>query len=407
MISIHSTIRISELTKLLENKIDEVCTLEPKEVNKMKIKLCRCGNSRLSIAKEKILIDLPLQLALRKGEGIFSVEVSGRIDLNLKLSYEINDGIVFDCKTVLVSHHWIEGPILEIGKLDVPIEKVADIVINYYKDDLLLQINQQMTQSVNSSLSRILDTKTLNKIINSQLPLGLIANIIIQELLLEAPEVIEEEIIIRALVKPIIFLYSNDLNQDLGNQTIKFLWIEKATDNTLGYIKSKISYQFIINFVEEQIKGLEIGGEKADIRNFKLNRNEDTFVLDATLFSPIKGFVHSSFKLKYNESIGYLEISNFTCKVTPDSFIYKLGAPIINKIITSRVASLFPLAINKIINLEISKQLNKRITTDQYKLQTHLSYTNLDELSFNESTLELKLRYENAKFSMEYTTVEI
>ncbi|HMP29150.1 MAG TPA: hypothetical protein PKD85_06105, partial [Saprospiraceae bacterium] len=76
MISIHSTIRISELTKLLENKIDEVCTLEPKEVNKMKIKLCRCGNSRLSIAKEKILIDLPLQLALRKGEGIFSVEVS-------------------------------------------------------------------------------------------------------------------------------------------------------------------------------------------------------------------------------------------------------------------------------------------------------------------------------------------
>jgi hypothetical protein len=362
----------------------------------MNVKFCRIGNIDFRIAKEKIFLTLPLDLSLRKGEGIFSVEVSGQIEVPIEIDYSINDSLHFETKTILGEYKWINGPIMEVGSLDIPIEKVADLVINYYKDDIINSLNKNIQESINNSILQILQAEKLSQLANDYMPEGIKVDVSIQEILMETPEINNKLLDVSALLKPTLSFFTDTIPHHTPSNKVSFKWIDKALSNTLGYVRLKLGYHFLLDMARNHFNGMEVGGKSLTIVNMGLEKNSDRFSLTMKIDSPIKGEIVADFKPKYNESSGELALDDFTSSIKPESFIYKLGTPILNKIINDRLDAIFPIQVNKILSDQILTLKSQTIVFNGFVVQPDVEFLFIDEMLFESQNIELKVRYENA-----------
>ncbi len=397
MISIKAELQKATILNLIEAKIDQVCTGEMQEINKMHLQVRRFNPMKMDFLKDNFSFNLPLEVKLIKGEGIFTVTVTGKIELLMNLEYSINENAVFQSRTVLKDHYWIEGPCLEIGSLDIPIERVADIVISYHKDDLLEIVNKQVQDSMNGLLVYISEPERLTNALIPYIPKDLVLLLGVNEIIMESPTNHDGNITLKSLIKPNAILYSNDIVVQPNVKSVAFKWLEKINDQTLGYLKFSFSYEYIKERLKGSLSNLEIGGKKLSINNLQIKKESNQVVIKGRLSSPIEGSIELRGNLYFNESKGEIAINNFHCSVNPDSFLFKLGAPLINKVVSERIETILPFNINNYINNTLKNKVQQSRTFSNVQVLIDLGHFTVDEMLFNPTTIDIKLRYENLK----------
>ena len=141
------------LSDLFEQVLDEAVSSEPLEVNSVEIILKRIGEAALRPKGKSIHIYLPLNIQLKRPAGLFTVEGSGSINLHIVVHYDIDSKLQLKAKSDLVSHEWVEKPILEIGALNIPVETLVNMVIKHHESII--------TAKIDASLKEVADLHTL------------------------------------------------------------------------------------------------------------------------------------------------------------------------------------------------------------------------------------------------------
>ncbi len=371
--------------KRLVQALDEVVSGHPMEVNGVIIRLTRVGDLDMDVDKKKLMIAVPLKVDVRREAALFSVEGHGQIKMNLEISYDVSSQLRLVSQTKLSSYEWLKSPVLSLGKLDIPIEKLIDLGLKHHESILTGKIDQELKKI--SDLNHLLDEQLKNaeEKIQEIIPEGNKIFLDVGSIKVVPPIISGQEILSSMTVEPVIFV--NRTPEDVFMR--KFEWIETLSkEDKVFSVPLSIPYAQFLSVVLQKFNGMDISGQQVEIGKAVIEGGEKVS-MEMDILQPIKGKVFVSASPEFSPVTGMLQLKDIDVKVNPSNFIYKLTAPFVNSFIESKLDEMFPMNFNEFIDQNIHKHLPENFSFPDGSLQPSHDRIKIQKLIFLEDRLEV------------------
>jgi hypothetical protein len=391
-------VRISKklLASRMNHELNRIFENNEFDSNGIKIKMKLNGNAEINILDLNIRLDVPLDFYLKKDAALFSVEGHGSIKLQFSINYNFASDLKLITKTDLISHEWIEAPVLDFGAIDLPVTTLVNLMLKHYESILTSQIDQAVAQNLNLHSIAEQYLSLINKVIDEKNSTTIKTHFDINEIVLSKPNSNPEYVNINGAVQTSIQVGGN-LSNPHPKTKLNFRWTENiATDNiTLANIN--ISYDNLCSVVKKIMNEQEYGGQRIETSNCHIAYSNGIITINADLLKPLKGKATISASLIYVEAESMLHASNIDIDITPESFLYKLTAPLVSNYVESMIEDNFPLDINKLINKVWEDQLQNVKDIDNVSLAISGQSAKLKDLIFTEKGIVGNLQASNLK----------
>ena len=386
------------LSDLFEEALDDAVSSEPMEVNSVEIILKRIGEAELRPDHKSIHIYLPLHIQLKRPAGLFTVEGSGSINLHLVVDFDIDSSLRLKAKSDLLSHEWLEKPVLEIGALNIPVETLINMVLKHHESIITAKIDASLknVSDLNSLLQKGLDKA--KESINNQDLKGNDFEMNLQKVSLVEPIIQDDRVLVKGFLEPRIGI---NTQKHLEQQEISFEWIEKevlSEDSTMQ-IDIELPYDLLKDELKDALQGMEVGGKQFDVRSIDISGG-DNLEIQLEINEPIKAQIFVQGIPIYNEIEGQLIIENIDVKVNPANFIYKLTSPIVNKFIEGKMSDFFPLEVNQKLGQIVRSKIPSEIMIPNGKINVNHKQVVIDALEFEKDRIVGKTSISNLSVSV-------
>jgi len=366
------------LSDLFEEALDDAVSSEPLEVNSVEVMLKRVGEAELRPDHKAIHIYLPLNIQLKRPAGLFTVEGSGSINLHLVVDFDIDKSLKLSTKSSLITHEWLEKPILEIGALNIPVETLVNMVLNHHESIITAKIDASLKKvsDLNSLLLNGLDIARDS--IKQQDLKGNTIDLNLHRVALVEPILENSKVSVKGLLMSGI-----NTTDKLEQQNIGFNWIDETelSQSSTMQIDIELPYDLLKDEMKDALQGLEVGGKHFDVRSMEVSGGE-YLNIQLDIDDPIKAQVFIQGKPIYNEFEGLLIMEDIDVKVNPSNFIYKLTAPLVNKFIESKMNEFFPLEVNQKLGDVVREKIPSEILIPSGKINVAHKQVKIDALDF-------------------------
>jgi hypothetical protein len=368
------------LANLLEDALDKAVSSEPMEVNGVEVRLTRVGEAEIRPSGKKIDIYLPLKIQLKREAGLFTVEGNGAINLHLAVHIDISNTLKLKAKSELVTHEWLEKPVLEIGALNIPIETLVNLVLNHHESIITAKIDNSLQEF--SDLNKLLQgglTDARKKLGELDLK-GNRINLDVDELILSEPKINDGKVNISGIVRPDLAINDDAVIQ---SSLVPFRWMTEADNKRENkvFVPITFDYNFLENELRALLQGMEVGGKHFDVRSIEIKGGEELNIR-MVIDNPIKAEVFIKGKPVYNEIEGQLILNDIDVKVNPSNFIYKLTAPLVNRFIENKMEDFFPLSVNEKLSELVSANIPKSIDLEKAKISIAQNGIQINQMRF-------------------------
>jgi Domain of unknown function (DUF4403) len=92
---------------------------------------------------------VPVKVWMLKNITLTNLEGEGEIALNFKTNFRIAENWELNTYTEVTDFQWINKPVVKLGFADLPVEYIANIVLNKTKSTLAQAIDKQVKESMN------------------------------------------------------------------------------------------------------------------------------------------------------------------------------------------------------------------------------------------------------------------
>lgn len=106
----------------------------------------------LDIGDGELLYQVPLDLWIKKGTFLGSVEAEGQLVLDFKTGYKISEDWSLETLTEVIGYDWTKRPVLKLGIVDLPVQFIANQVLKKTKN--------LISQTIDEQVQKQLDLKT-------------------------------------------------------------------------------------------------------------------------------------------------------------------------------------------------------------------------------------------------------
>lgn len=371
-----------KLSDILEEAIDQALQEEPLEVNSVTVQMKRVGNTTITPNGRNIRLVLPYKIDLQRSAGLFGMEASGGLHLVLDIAYDITSDFKIKSHTSLVKYGWIEKPQIEIGVLNIPLEKIIDMVIKHYesiitgKIDSAIRQNAQVQELIKNALIAVhekiseMDTK------------GMDIQLRLKELQLVEPE-LDAAGDINIVGRIDTHISISDAPGDEPYNPVTYAWINdyKKTDHALS-LDAVVSYGYISRMILEQANEQNIGDRKIKVTDVQVAHVNNEMKIVADITEPINGEAIVTGIPTHNDITGELFLEDVHVKVNFSNIIYKLTAPLVNGFIESKIEELFPLDLNGVIKEKVEPMIPKDVDIPHGKAELLFDAITVDHLEF-------------------------
>lgn len=111
------------------------------------IRIKKNEDIKLSIEENDVRFLVPLDIWLEKDIKITKVNAEGDIELNFKTNYSIERNWTLNTETMLENYVWKEKPTINLGIVNLPIESLANVIVDRSKAMIAKQIDEQFQQN--------------------------------------------------------------------------------------------------------------------------------------------------------------------------------------------------------------------------------------------------------------------
>lgn len=376
------------LSDLFEEALDDAVSSEPLEVNSVEVLLKRVGDAELRPDHKSVHIYLPLNIQLKRPAGLFTVEGSGSINLHLVVDFDIDASLRLKAKSSLISHEWIEKPVLEIGALNIPVETLVNMVLNHHESII--------TAKIDASLRRVSDLNGLLKeglvvareSIKSQDLKGNSIELELHKVGLLEPVLEDSKVRVKGILYPSIGI-NTVRKSDQGNIEFDWLDAQELANESKMQIDIELPYDLLVEEMKNALQGLEVGGKHFDARSIDIYGG-DRLQIEVVIDSPIKAQIHIQGRPIYNEIEGLLIMQDIEVSVNPSNFIYKLTAPLVNKFIENKMSEFFPLSVNEKLSEIVGSKIPKDISIPAGQINVEHKKLIIDSLGFEQDRIRGK-----------------
>jgi hypothetical protein len=105
-------------------------------------------NITIDIGSEELTYQVPLDLWVKKGTFLGSVEAEGQLILDFKTSYQIAEDWTLNTVTEVAGYEWTKRPVLKLGIVDLPVKFIANQVLNKTRNLIAQTIDQQVKKQL-------------------------------------------------------------------------------------------------------------------------------------------------------------------------------------------------------------------------------------------------------------------
>ncbi len=144
------SISLDDLEKTINDQIDKLFIdgdVIPEDYgNGLKVKVTKNGIIRLAAKGRSVTFDVPLNLKLEKNVGFTDLKADGAITLSLQTNYKIDPDWNIKTETTVTDYKWTNKPSLDMGIIKVPLEGMANQLIDRSKETLTSEIDKQLQE---------------------------------------------------------------------------------------------------------------------------------------------------------------------------------------------------------------------------------------------------------------------
>ncbi|MEL6802604.1 MAG: DUF4403 family protein [Bacteroidota bacterium] len=175
---------VDQLEKLVDRQLDDALKQvgQSPDDKRMHVELSKCGSVQLQFSANRLNYSIPLEIRLTYDAGLTKLRGNGKVELDFETTYTIDEAWRLKTLTDLLTHRWIEEPIMKLIGLDLPISAIADYAI----------------KRAEATVER-----TINKLADEQLEL--------HTRLLQAWLKLQEPIVLNHVTRPVILLQAQHL----------------------------------------------------------------------------------------------------------------------------------------------------------------------------------------------------
>ncbi|MEP7267748.1 MAG: DUF4403 family protein, partial [Saprospiraceae bacterium] len=101
----------------------------------------------LTVLPNKLVYSVPFKLHLERDIGFSVAKADGSLKLHFNTEYKILENWFFESKTTIIGHEWIETPKVKVGILNIPIEPIANKIIERSAEMVSKNIDAQLMES--------------------------------------------------------------------------------------------------------------------------------------------------------------------------------------------------------------------------------------------------------------------
>ncbi len=383
MIRITTDIPKHLISSIVTSNIDENLENETLDYKGFAVKIKRNGDLNVTARKKSIYLDLPLDIRIEKPNGLFTIEANGTILLNVTVTADISKDLQLTTKTTIDGWKWIEEPKVKVGILNIPVSPLANMVMNRIDDTITNQIDGSVAEKIdfqdliNKKLANLIDSRKIS------------AN---PELYLRAQlEGIESPGFREYTDKIELPLYLNIENQITTEYRVSedwnippFNWIDNDPLEHSQDVHIALKYDRLEDIVQSKINGLVIGGKTLKSSNVEINYTEKLDI-QIELVSPIVSTLTLSGTPVITD--GKVQLHDLDVDMQTPSIIYKMTAPIVQKLIRSDIDDRFPLDLQELIREQIRIGLAKANTIAFLNLKINANEASLSNIEFTKTHL--------------------
>lgn len=382
----------SHLSGYLDEAIDNAFGDEKYETHGVSLKLQRRGDSFLNVDGKVIFNNTIADIEVFKDVGLFSSAISGVIDINMAIQYDIDQRLKITTKSEILNHKWIEKPKLEIGILTMPVESLVELALKHYEGIITAKIDHAIKMNVDLQSLVAENVNRLKEELDKVRPYGMVIDIVPTGLVLVEPSYVDNLVNVRGGV-----VFDSNIGPDriLENRALEFGWVQDLSKESIILTNFLVKEDVIKALILDKVKGFDIGGKALTIEDVDVSLGVQELKVNAKIVSPIKADFTLIGNPIYNEAKQILDITEIDVKVDPDGFIYKLSAPLVNKFIESKLGDLFPIELKSLIEDTLKKHLPSSIKAGPAMIKPSVGKVILSKLKFDSAEVVGTIRVED------------
>ncbi|HRI00549.1 MAG TPA: DUF4403 family protein [Saprospiraceae bacterium] len=290
-------------------------------------------------------LELPLHVALSLPSTGENIQAEGQLKLKTSTSLEIFEKKLLS-NTQITEHQWVNAPVLKVMGLPIPIQGIANSILNWTKSSICKQLDQQLQTQFNFiQLEQRLQSYFSSPVWSTE---DSIIHIFIgaQEMAVGNLFTTSEELII-----PVIFYFESIISEQRStdlNQEISFTTRPLAEDISTIKIQSRIPLNYIEQLVREATYQQSFGNSlfKFEISKIRLTGMDK----ELTILLDVKGGFEGKLKLscqpEFDSNKKQILLNQFKMEITEGKKMEKGLYSIFEGLINGRVKSTLEDQIN-------------------------------------------------------------
>ncbi len=397
ILSYRVSITQDRFSNICDQAVAEAISSKPMDVNGVEVNLKKSGQVKALLEGKSFVIDVPLEIDLKRNAGLFTIEGNGGLSLEFKLNYDISPDLQLKVKSELVSHKWIRKPELEFGALNIPIETLMNLVLGHYESILTAKIDEAINKK--SDLMPIVyqALQGFETMVERNIPLESTVDVRVGEMSNMMPKTSNDMISMSGTLELEIGLQEKGTIKD--DQLPTASWVSEIDSSRPIRFYMNISYADISSILVKKLHGVDMGGRSIDISDVEISY-DDKLNISLNIDDPIKGTAHIAGIPSYSDNTEELLVDELDVKVNPSNFIYKMTTPLVNKFIEGKLEEFLPLDFRKIID-ESLENLPKEIEITKGKVKPKVGGVRVNNIDFLEDHVMLELDVLGAHLDVE------
>ncbi|MEL6989387.1 MAG: DUF4403 family protein, partial [Bacteroidota bacterium] len=288
------------------------------------VKATKVDSIEVGLEGKHIFYVIPLDIWVKKDFGLTEVEGEGKIKLSMKTTYDVDSNWQIISNTELIDHDWLEKPQVKVGFLKLPVEAIADIVINQAKEKITKQIDDKLSDSniLRKEVEKAWDKIKEPILISEKDSLWLLLSP--KTVGLSPPKTINDTIHSNVFIecKPLISVGVKTTLDSLFPLP-EMQWQEEGEETFSLNLLTEISYEEAERLAKEYALGKTFteGKRSVTIEDIKLYGQGDKIVVDALVSGSYKGSIYMIGKPVYNAAENVLEVKDLNYELKTKNFL--------------------------------------------------------------------------------------
>ncbi len=338
------------LAKSLQSALDG----EKYEVNGVILHLKSYGSPTVQIDRDNIRTKVFLDIKLLRPSGVFSVEVEGKLILKLTSRIQIADDYRLETNTEVDGFDWEEEPKFIIGSLDIPIEKLVNLVFKHYNSVITAKIDASIMENVDMETLIKSTLKKTDDFISKYQWHGVRCKPLINKMEVTDASHYEDYVLINGNVKMGVEL-SDSFIEHNSYPVIKLFPSDEESCDSQFLAKIDIHFKVFELFMAENLKGMDVGGKPLRVNEIKSSFDDHELSFDIRIDQPIQANVLVTGRPLFREDAQVFDLENLDVKVHANNILYKLTAPVVNRLIEKKIGDYLPFDMRASIDKNLSE----------------------------------------------------